>query len=95
MGPPYAMQDSKSPTLAPEDMWKRVGFMQHAYEFWLLANLIVERVLLVKMPVDSPDPDPDQNDRGAIIEPVLHRYNQYNMQQVNDLISSFENARIM
>lgn len=80
---PHATVDSESPTLAPHDMWKRIGFMQHSHEFWLLAKLIVERMMLKSAAEFGQDSDK-----------VLNKFDQNNMQQVNELIASFEGTRI-
>jgi hypothetical protein len=91
--PPHSMINSDDPVLAPGDMWKRVGFMRHAHEFWLLANLIVDRMTLDG--VTEPGPIPDITGHRATADTVLPEYDQNNMRQVNELIASFENARIM
>lgn len=93
IGPPHAMVDSNSPTLELQDMWKRIGFMRHAYEFWLLADLIIQRMTLNSVPANGLDPG--QSYHEAIVNPVLPNYDQNNMRQMNELIVSFENARIM
>lgn len=93
IGPPHAMVDSDSPILAPQDMWKRIGFMRHAYEFWLLADLIIQRMVLKSMPESGLGPG--QSYCEAIVHPVLPNYDQNNMQQMNELIVSFEDARIV
>lgn len=91
--PPHVMVECNSPTLLPQDMWKRVGFMRHAYEFWLLANLITERMTRKS----TPDfvLDFDSAEFGATVEPVLNKFDQNNMRQVNELIASFQQARLL
>jgi hypothetical protein len=91
--PPHVMIGSDSPTLAARDMWRRIGFMRHAHEFWLLANLIVDRMSTKSALGISPHSI--TSDHGPVADPVLHAYDQNNMRQVNELITDFEQARIM
>lgn len=65
---------------SPGDTWKRIGFMRHAGEFWLLAKLILERFQHL------------QNDETEAADPgrgVLHQYDDTDMSQVNRLIMEF------
>ena len=55
-------------------MWKRVGFIKNAYEYWLLCCILVERSPLGE---------------SGEIKPVLGRYDETDMSQVNDLIAQF------
>lgn len=87
------MVDCNSPTLQPQDMWKRIGFMRHAQELWLLANLITERMYHKR--ASGGVLDQGMNNRGAGVDPVLNEFDQNNMRQVNELITSFENAHIV
>jgi len=91
--PPHVMLDSDSASLDPQDMWRRVGFMQHAHEFWLLANLIVDRMSTKSILEFSRHSI--ISGHGPVADPVLHQYDQNNMQQVNELITNFEQARIL
>lgn len=64
----------------PANMWKRIGFMQHAKEFWLLANIILDRFRRL------------QSDETGVAEPgrgVLHGYDETDMSQMNGLIAEF------
>ncbi|KAF3046863.1 hypothetical protein E8E12_003778 [Didymella heteroderae] len=92
--PPHAMVECNSTRLHLHDMWRRVGFTRHAHEFWLLANLLTQRMdhNLVRR---SDHLEQGPHDRGVDMDPVLSEFDQNNMQQVNELIASFENARIM
>ena len=40
-GTPSAEMDSFA---TRNEMWKRVGFMKHAHEFWMLSRIIVDRI---------------------------------------------------
>ena len=88
------MIDCNDPMLRLEDMWRRIGFMQHSHEFWLLANLITERLVHDRVS-RSEHLEQGRNDLGVDIDPVLSEFDQNNMRQVNELIVSFENTRIM
>lgn len=70
-------------------MWKRVGFCRYSPEYWLLANLIADR-LATSNPFDPPSEDElellDENP----LDPILNKYDQTSMRQVNDLISGFQ-----
>lgn len=80
--------------LVPENMWKRTGFLRHAPEYWMLAKLIVERIwakaeLHDSPPEDFPLPGHVATQEGPS-EPLLGKYDDTSMKQVNDLISEFQ-----
>lgn len=92
----YSMHD-----LAPDDMWKRIGFTRHASEYWLLGKFMVGR--LSQSPeedveaaagpagqVQSPMSIPGTESVGSL----LNQYDQTSMQQVNVLISDFQKVCI-
>lgn len=75
-------------------MWKRSGFIRHAPEYCLLAKVILERVqteqalpLTDRLPVDS-------GHQGGQ-RPVLDKYDETSMSQINQLITSFQDMEIM
>lgn len=87
--------------LTPENAWRRIGFYRHAQEYWLLASVIIDRLT-------SPDPawrnespsDSDQAQQPNLREatppdPILSRYDQTSMRQVNDLIADFQKFQII
>ncbi|RBR15653.1 uncharacterized protein FIESC28_07294 [Fusarium coffeatum] len=78
---PHVMIDKHN--VAPDDLWRRVGFMRHSPEYWLLAKLLVDRLSspMITLPSSSD-------------EPILTRYDQTSMLQVNDLITGFQNVHI-
>ncbi|KAH7082757.1 hypothetical protein BKA63DRAFT_137457 [Paraphoma chrysanthemicola] len=93
--PPHVMVDGDDPKLATEDMWRRVGFMQHADEFRLLAVLLKERIMLKSaQQLPALSAETGNGDRGRIIDPVLNEYDQNSMRQINDLIASFEHIQM-
>jgi predicted component of type VI protein secretion system len=89
--PPHVMVDKHD--ILPDDLWRRVGFMRHSPEYWLLAKLLVDRL---STPIDTiPSSDETLLDAtSARHEPILTRYDQTSMLQVNDLITGFQNVHI-
>lgn len=75
------------------DLWKRVGFMRHSPEYWLLAKLLVDRL---SSPVDRilGSDSAHLETVGEMHEPILTRYDQTSMLQVNDLITGFQDVHI-
>ena len=83
-------------SLHTNNMWRRVGFMRFASEYWLLAKLIVNRIIathqskqynshiandaLKNRSLDEDDSAPT----------LLGRYDETSMQQVNDLIADLQ-----
>jgi hypothetical protein len=89
--PPHVMVDKEN--ILPVDLWRRVGFMCHSPEYWLLAKLLVDRLSA------SIDTIPNSNDdlinpSSVTHEPILTQYDQTSMLQVNDLITGFQNVHI-
>ncbi|EXJ57776.1 uncharacterized protein A1O5_12334 [Cladophialophora psammophila CBS 110553] len=88
--------------LAPDDMWRRVGFMRHANEYWYLANLMVQRLSMP--PLTDPSESaveasgqaqsPLSASGNESVGPLLEKYDETSMQQVNTLISDFQMFRI-
>lgn len=66
--------------------------MRHSPEYWLLANLLVDRLSC------AADAAPEFNEAAvagvATSDPILSKYDQTSMRQVNDLIAEFRNVRI-
>ncbi|KAK4154678.1 hypothetical protein C8A00DRAFT_32498 [Chaetomidium leptoderma] len=90
---------------SPELMWKRVGFVRFSHEYWLLGSLLTDRLsaTTVTTPYQSSAYDtspglfqttssPHSKARSA--EPILEKYDQTSMRQVNDLITDFQNFNI-
>lgn len=72
-----------SSALTADNMWKRIGFMKYASEYWLLASLLLDRIC-------ATDHQPVQD----LQQPLLQQYDQTSMQQVNDLIADFQRTHI-
>ncbi|KAG7428558.1 Aryl-alcohol dehydrogenase [Fusarium oxysporum f. sp. raphani] len=69
--PPHVMVDRHN--VATENLWRRVGFMRHSPEYWLLGKLLVDR--LSSDSFGSPESTvPDAS--GSAHEPILTRYDQ-------------------
>ncbi|EAQ93835.1 hypothetical protein CHGG_02070 [Chaetomium globosum CBS 148.51] len=90
---------------APALMWKRIGFFRSSPEYWLLGSLLTDR--LSATAVTSTDmssangnlsgPFPTSaNARGKArsAEPILEKYDQTSMRQVNELINGFQKFNI-
>lgn len=83
--------------LTPENSWRRIGFCRHAFEYWLLASVIIDKLTL---PEDTSSPDQPSDVDSAQSPPrdtsnLLTRYDQTSMQQVNELIADFQNIQIV
>ncbi|KAJ5308385.1 hypothetical protein N7476_009041 [Penicillium atrosanguineum] len=76
--------------LDPETMWKRVGFPRFCHEYWLLANLMADRLVALGSLQGT--------DLAALgegpLDPILNKYDQTSMRQVNDLIMGFQTFQI-
>ncbi|KAJ2898193.1 hypothetical protein MKZ38_004119 [Zalerion maritima] len=72
---------------APQDMWKRTGFMRHADEFRLLAEVTLNNM---KHPLESGDSCISSLDTGNTRAAGL-TYDESDMKQVRNLASAFQN----
>ncbi|KAF5560791.1 C2H2 transcription factor [Fusarium phyllophilum] len=71
--PPHVMVDRHN--VATENLWRRVGFMRHSPEYWLLGKLLVDRLSTSGDSLGSPESTvPDAT--GSAHEPILTRYDQ-------------------
>ena len=90
--------------LACKDMWKRIGFIRHASEYWLLASLMLEKISAAATKPKSPefvsrtltDHARIDDDTGGTegFEPVLGRDDETSMRQVNELLADFQKVQI-
>src|SRR5690606_8495733 len=85
--------------LTPENAWRRNGFSRYAHEYWLLASVITDRLSHPEAPqgydnqmAGSAEGSP--GDGTAVADPILKRYDQTSMRQVNDLIADFQKFQI-
>lgn len=81
----FSYSDDTEDAESIHQMWKRVGFMKDACEFWLLCGVILERIR----------PKDDGNCIPVVPERALEQLDQTNMKQVNDLIKMFETVLLV
>lgn len=85
-------------SIPPQDMWRRLGFMRHAEEYWLLAKLIVDSLAHRKsgfavvgaearIPGSLFTRDSAETHEAR---PLLRNYDETSMQQVNELIADLQ-----
>jgi hypothetical protein len=77
--------------IEPENLWRRMGFCRYAPEYWLLANLMADR--LAVLGTSQPESELELLDEGPL-DPILNHYDQTSMRQVNDLIMGFQTFQI-
>ncbi|KAL6364281.1 hypothetical protein LRP88_02200 [Fusarium phalaenopsidis] len=76
------------------NMWKRIGFMRHSPEFWLLATVVVDRISStsdMRWGMGTAILGDSGSGSGTSAEPILAVIDQTSMRQVNDLITEFQN----
>lgn len=94
-GPPHNM--APGDVLTPDNAWRRIGFSRHAHEYWLLASVITDRIESADKPGGEGgkrQKSPEEVAEGAASDPILTRYDQTSMRQVNDLIADFQKFQI-
>jgi ABC-type microcin C transport system duplicated ATPase subunit YejF len=94
--PPHAMvrKENCSPGI---NMWKRIGFMRHSPEFWLLATVVVDRISStsdMRWGMGTAIVGDSGSGSGTSAEPILAVIDQTSMRQVNDLITEFQNVQL-
>lgn len=90
-------------TTAPDDMWRHTGFMRHSPEYWLLAHLVIDRLSvqpqnqsrLLHSAIYSHLHAGQQTVDNTARDPILAKYDEKSMRQVNDLISQFRNVQLL
>jgi hypothetical protein len=80
-------------------MWKRIGFSRYCAEYWLLATLLVARIAEASSPqhqLGGPGTGDGSGElcRARLVDPVLGKYDQTSMRQVNELIRNFGEFRL-
>ncbi len=80
--------------ITPHNMWKRIGFVRYCSEYWLLAKLITERISAGTWMSDGFNQAGNELHRQGDSVTVLDKYDETSMQQVNDLISQFQQVII-
>ncbi|KAL2831568.1 hypothetical protein BDW59DRAFT_131602 [Aspergillus cavernicola] len=82
--------------IRPESMWKRVGFCSYCPEYWLLANLMTDKLTARNATGDMVAGTANELERldDGPLDSILNKYDQTSMRQVNDLILSLSDFRI-
>ncbi|EGS17106.1 uncharacterized protein CTHT_0074360 [Thermochaetoides thermophila DSM 1495] len=92
--------------LPPDVMWRRVGFVRYSAEYWLLGSLLTDRIAMKMSPPEDEQGIPETSPPGALpsssgprskprsVEPILNKYDQTSMRQVNDLITDFKRFHV-
>lgn len=90
--------------LAPELMWKRAGFVRFSPEYWLLGSLLTDRLAATTVPAGEASgsgtfsnglfQSSTARGKARSAEPILEKYDQTSMRQVNDLITDFQKFNI-
>lgn len=79
-------------------MWKRIGFIRHCDEYWLLANLLVAKIAAATahQRLGRADATDDNGEvwHARIVKPVLDKYDQTSMRQVNELITNVRSFQL-
>ena len=89
---PHTTIDESNPNA--KNMWQRVGFCRHAGDFWLLASVKVDRLSAAETEqhhTNIGEIVPEENEQS---DPILSKYDQTSMRQVNDLISEFQRVHL-
>ncbi|KAK0631445.1 hypothetical protein B0T14DRAFT_559239 [Immersiella caudata] len=98
-------QDASLPL---ETMWKRMGFIRFAPEYWLLGVLLTNRISGATNQSQDKAHDVDDASRSSLpvpvaagssaqinsVDPILEKYDQTSMRQVNDLIADFRKFHV-
>lgn len=73
--------------ISQREMWKRLGFMKHAHEFWMLSQIIVERLVASQRHVVHAGAiSEDARQQGQVSGEILDQYDQGDMNQLRTLI---------
>lgn len=87
--------------ITTKTMWKRVGFFRHTPEYWLLGSLLTDRIAssttsgrVQDNKTSQSSLDHASSSSGTLVnsvtfKPILDKYDQTSMRQVNDLITDF------
>ncbi|EFW14787.1 hypothetical protein D8B26_000550 [Coccidioides posadasii str. Silveira] len=96
---PHSIVDSTN--AQPEYMWKRVGFFRYSPDYWLLASLKVDRLSVADPCQPKSNAWTGQNDveligedDDGLADPILNKYDETSMSQVNELISEFKKVQV-
>jgi hypothetical protein len=83
-GTPSAEKDSFA---TRNEMWKRVGFMKHAHEFWMLSRIIVDRIASSQTNALEADHGSCMaRGAGDLVAGVMDQYDRESMEQLRTTI---------
>ncbi|KAF4256119.1 hypothetical protein CNMCM8812_007317 [Aspergillus fumigatus] len=68
----------------PQSLWKKIGFVRYAPEFWHLARIIVARIIASASDEQCPLPT----------ERALHRFDHTDMRDINGLITEYQQLNL-
>ncbi|KAJ5357836.1 hypothetical protein N7541_004994 [Penicillium brevicompactum] len=77
--------------IQPAELWTRMGFCRYAPEYWLLAQLMADRLAMLGTSQQVNELEPLEE---GPLDPILNKYDQTSMRQVNDLIMGFQTFQI-
>ncbi|KAL1837773.1 hypothetical protein VTJ49DRAFT_3409 [Mycothermus thermophilus] len=96
---PHGVLQEDCPT--PSMMWKRIGFVRFSPEYWLLGSLLADRLSAATDPQRDASSasgggptSPGGRTKQLSADPILEKYDQTSMRQVNDLITGFQKFNI-
>lgn len=72
----------------PETLWKQVGFLRQASEFWQLARIMVDEIM------STTNEGEDDNDEEEERSKALSRYDHTDMGDVNGLIMQYRRLNL-
>ncbi|CAG7962578.1 unnamed protein product [Penicillium salamii] len=81
----------EDPHIQPGELWTRMGFCRYAPEYWLLAQLMADRLAVLETSQQVNELEPLEE---GPLDPILNKYDQTSMRQVNDLIMGFQTFQI-
>lgn len=77
--------------MCPDNMWRRIGFMRYTSEYWLLAKLIVDRIIEKARQKEIASTASSSREYDEEPAPtILDKYDETSMLQVNALIADFQ-----
>lgn len=74
-------------------MWKRLGFVRHCPEFWLLANLMTDSLVgTSQSETETETEEAFRDDSIGFDHPILGKYDHVNLRSIGDLILSCQRS---
>lgn len=72
----------------PENLWKQVGFLRQASEFWQLAKIMVDEIMSTTNECEDENDDEEEKNK------TLSRYDHTDMGGVNGLIMQYRRLNL-